>query len=111
MLLRGRHANEGGLHAMSMKRTKQRGAAAGRRSGDYAGFGGSKDKEPEKIWKEDVAGQPDSSFVPYALTNHYAKDTLLAHSTFGKGLVINVDGPRVEVLFETGMKKLGHALA
>ena len=92
---------------MSMKRTKQRGGAAGRRSSDYAGFGGSKDKESEKSWKEDVAAQPDESFVPYALSKHFDKGTLIAHSTFGKGLILNVDGARVEVLFEAGMKKLG----
>ena len=97
---------------MSMKRTKQRsGSAAGRRSGEYVGFGGAKDKEPEKSWKEDVAEQPEDSFVPYALTNHYAKGTLIAHSTFGKGLILAVDGARVEVLFEAGRKKLGHAPA
>jgi len=95
---------------MSMKRTKQRGAAAGRRA-DYAGFSGAKEKEAEKIWKEDVADQPETSFVPYARTNHFAKGTLIAHTTFGKGLILNVDGARVEVLFEAGMKKLGHAPA
>jgi hypothetical protein len=108
MLLGGRHVNEGGLHAMSMKRTKQRGGAAGRRSGEYAGFGGAKEKETEKSWKEDVAEQPETSFVPYALTNHYDKGTLIAHTSFGKGLILNVDGARVEVLFEAGKKKLGH---
>jgi len=109
MLPDGRHANEGGLHAMSMKRTKQRGGAAGRRPGEYSGFGGAKEKESEKSWKEDVADQPEASFVPYALTNHYAKGTLIAHNSFGRGLILNVDGPRVEVLFESGTKKLGHA--
>ena len=94
---------------MSMKRTKQRGSAAGRRSGEYVGFGGAKDKEPERSWEKDVAGQPDTSFVPYALTNHYPKGSLIAHTAFGKGLVLNVDGTRVEVLFESGKKKLGHA--
>jgi hypothetical protein len=95
---------------MSMKRTKQRGAAAGgRRPGDYAGFGGGRDKDQEKSWKEDVADQPEASFVPYALKNHYAKGTLIAHASFGKGLILAVDGPRVEVLFESGKKKLGHA--
>jgi hypothetical protein len=93
---------------MSMKRTKQKGAGAGRKAGEYGGFGG-KEKETEKSWKEDVAEQPDSSFVPYALTNHYAKGVLIAHASFGKGLVIAVDGTRVEVLFEAGKKKLGHA--
>lgn len=93
---------------MSMKRTKQRGTGSGRRAGEYAGFG-ARDKEPEKSWSEDVAGQPDGSFVPYALTNHYSKGALIAHPSFGKGIVLNVDGTRVEVLFEAGKKKLGHA--
>jgi len=96
---------------MSMKRTKQRGAAAGRRSGDYDIFGGAKEKDAEKSWKEDVSDQPEASFVPYALTNHYAKGALIAHNSFGKGLILNVDGARVEVLFEAGKKKLGHAPA
>ena len=47
--------------------------------------------------------------MPYALTNHYAKGTLIAHSSFGRGLILNVDGARVEVLFEAGKKKLGRA--
>jgi hypothetical protein len=96
---------------MSMKRTKQRGTGSGKRTGDFAGFGSGKEKETEKSWKEDVSDQPDGSFVPYALANHYEKGALIAHSTFGKGLILNVDGPRVEVLFESGKKKLGHAPA
>lgn len=104
-------SSEGGLHAMSMKRTKQRGGTGGRRGADYAGFGGAKDKEPAKSWQDDVAAQPEESFVPYALSKHFDKGTLIAHATFGKGVVLNVDGARVEVLFEAGMKKLGHAPA
>jgi len=108
MLFGGFSASEGGLHTMSMKRTKQRGSATGRRAGEGSIFG-NKEKDAEKNWKEDVSLQPDAAFVPYAITNHYAKGVLLAHPSFGKGLVLNVDGTRVEVLFEAGMKKLGHA--
>jgi hypothetical protein len=109
ILFHGFSASEGGLHVMSMKRSKQRGAtASGRRANDYSGFG-NKEKESEKSWKEDVAEQPETMFVPYALTNHYSKGVLLAHPSFGKGLVLNVDGTRLEVLFEEGKKKLGHA--
>ena len=34
---------------------------------------------------------------------------LIKHSKFGKGLVIGVDGARIEVLFEDGTKKLAHS--
>jgi len=94
---------------MSIKRTKQRSSGGRRRSGDQSWFGGDKQADREKSWAEDVASQPDSAFVPYALSGHFPKDTLIAHATFGKGLVLKVDGARVEVLFESGMKKLGHA--
>ena len=92
---------------MSIKRTKQRSSPAARRLGEHAGFGNKK-QEAEKNWQADVAAQPETAFVPYAVTNHYDKGVLIAHSSFGKGLVVQVDGPRIEVLFETGKKKLGH---
>ncbi len=48
-------------------------------------------------------------FSPYATTTKFAKGALVSHSKFGKGLVVSVEGSRIEVLFEDGVKKLGHA--
>jgi hypothetical protein len=55
-----------------------------------------------------MADKTDSDFTPYAMTSRFAKGTLLSHSKFGRGVVVGVEGPRVEVLFEDGAKKLGH---
>ncbi len=94
--------------AMSIKRSKQRNF--GSRDSDEADTGfGSKKVEPPKVWADETTGKPDSDFTPYATTAKFAKGALLVHSKFGKGIVIDVEGARVEVLFEEGAKKLGHA--
>ncbi|MEZ4408665.1 MAG: hypothetical protein R3A52_19660 [Polyangiales bacterium] len=35
----------------------------------------------------------------------------MAHPKFGKGLVVAVDGGRIDVLFEEGVKKLVHGVS
>lgn len=96
---------------MSMKRSKQR--SFSRRDDDVApfSFGAPVNAEPEKSWEEHVTGQPEEAFVPYSLQATFAKGALLAHPKFGKGIVVAVDGARVDVLFSDGKKKLGHRSA
>ncbi len=64
--------------------------------------------ENQPSWAELVADKPDSVFKPYAMTTTYARNDLVRHPKFGKGIVTLVEGSRVEVLFEEGPKKLGH---
>jgi hypothetical protein len=90
---------------MSMKRTKQRSSGSGRDSEDNAPAWG-KPADPEPTWA-DVEGKPDDAFVPFVLSTRYAKGALLRHPKFGKGLVLGVEGTRIEVLFQDGKKKLG----
>jgi hypothetical protein len=92
---------------MSMKRTKQ---AARGRSKDDESLAPWNRKQPEKTYTfaEDVAAQPEESFVPYSLKSRYGKGALLLHPKFGRGVVTTVEGSRVDVLFEDGTKKLGH---
>ena len=95
---------------MSIKRTKQ--ASYGSRNRDYPDdgpFGAAKPSEPTKTWAEHMEGKADDAFVPYALATKFEKGALISHPKFGKGIVVNVEGPRIEVLFEEGAKKLGHA--
>ena len=88
---------------MSIKRSKQQ--SYSRRSGDDApGFS----QAPEQSWEERVNGQPESAFAPYSLTTTFAKESLLLHPKFGKGVVVAVDGGHVDVLFAEGKKTLGH---
>jgi hypothetical protein len=94
---------------MSMKRTKQRGAGGRDKDTDIDFW--AKPSEPEKTWEEQVEGQADDTFTPYALSERYAKGQLVLHSKFGKGIVVDVEANRVEILFQEGKKKLGHGQA
>lgn len=64
---------------------------------------------PVKTWDELVGSQPDEAFKPYALSTTFAKNDLLAHSKFGRGIVTLVENSRIEVLFQDASRKLGHA--
>jgi len=90
---------------MSIKRTKQRTYGSSRDSDDDSYF--KKPTEPEPKW-EDIADKPDDAFTPYAMTSRFAKGALIAHSKFGKGLVVNAEPTSIQVLFQDGTKKLGH---
>jgi hypothetical protein len=91
---------------MSMKRSKQRNSGPDRTSEDDAW---AKPVDPEPTWA-DVASKPDESFTPFALSSRYAKGDLISHPKFGKGLVLDAEATRIEVLFQDGKKKLGHAV-
>ncbi len=95
---------------MSMKRTKQRGAGAGRDKDTNTDFW-AKPNATEKTWAEQIEGKSEEGFVSYTLSERYTKGQLVSHTKFGKGIVIDVDGTRVEILFEEGKKKLGHGQA
>jgi hypothetical protein len=90
-----------------MKRTKQ--YSRGPRREDDRDGGSSGPQQANVNWNEQVQNQPDTAFVPYALTANFAKGALIMHPTMGKGMVVRVVGTRIEVVFSDGMKKLAHA--
>jgi hypothetical protein len=92
-----------------MKRSKQRSSGSNRSGGDDDSPVWAKPAEPEPTWAE-VESKPEESFVAFALSSRYAKGDLISHPKFGKGLVIGVEPTRIEVLFQEGKKKLGHAV-
>ncbi len=94
---------------MSMKRTKPRtsGSSRGTNEDEPAPWG--KPSEPEPAWAE-IESKPDSAFRPFVMASRYAKGNLILHSKFGKGLVLGVEGTRIEVIFKDGKKKLGHSV-
>ncbi|MGH7293884.1 MAG: hypothetical protein ACRELB_03070 [Polyangiaceae bacterium] len=92
-----------------MKRTKQRTSGSGRNS-DHETDPWAKPPAPDPEWSE-VESKPEESFVPFALSTRFAKGDLILHAKFGKGMVLGVEGSRIEVLFQDGKKKLGHAVA
>ncbi len=97
---------------MSMKRSKQRSSGSNRFSGgqDDDPPPWAKPDGPEPTWA-DVESKPESEFVPFAMSSRYAKGDLILHPKFGRGLVIGAEPTRIEVLFQEGKKKLGHAVA
>jgi hypothetical protein len=94
---------------MSMKRAKAKTSGSSRTPGEDDNSYFAKPKEPEKTWAEHMEGKGDESFFIYSMASRFTKGQLLMHSKFGKGVVIAVEPQRVEVLFEDGPKKLGHA--
>lgn len=96
---------------MSMKRNKQRSSGSDRHAaGEDDPPPWAKPADPDPPWAE-VESKPDASFVPFAMSSRYAKGDLILHPKFGKGLVLGVDGTRIEVLFNEGKKKLGHLVS
>jgi hypothetical protein len=93
---------------MSMNRPKR--ASSRRNEPSVSSKSGSSppSTKPPK-WKDVVGDKPDSAFTAYSATVTFAKDALVAHPKFGKGIVIEVDGNKVQILFEEGPKKLVHA--
>ncbi len=95
-----------------MKRSKAKSSGGAGRGADEAEDSYfAKPKEPVKTWAEQVEGKGDDAFVPYAMSTRFTKGQLVLHSKFGKGVVVGVEPLRIEVLFEEGPKKLGHATA
>ncbi len=95
---------------MSMKRSKEV-RRRGREGGEDDGFLSGKNPQKQWDWEKDVSPQPDESFTKYAPQARFARDALIMHPKFGKGVVVDVDTQRVEVLFQDGPKKLAHGLA
>jgi hypothetical protein len=92
---------------MSIRRPKRASRKAEPDLPDSA-TGGS---NPIPDWGAAVAPRPDGDFVPYAPATTFAVSTLVQHAKFGKGIVVGVDGNKVDILFEQGIRKLLHATA
>lgn len=91
-----------------MKRAKpvNRGGRTSTQSEGPLGFGPA--PETPK-WEELVAPREEGDFKPYAMTATFARNDLVTHPKFGKGVVVMVDGAKVEILFQDGARKLGHS--
>lgn len=96
---------------MSMKRAKEVRRGPKDSGGDDDGFFSPKPAAKTWDWEKDVASQPDEAFAAYAATTRFAKEAFVTHPKFGKGVVVDADAQRVEVLFQDGAKKLAHGLA
>ena len=96
---------------MSMKRSKEVRRGPKDATGEEDSYFKSKTPDKKWEWETDVGAQPDSAFAKYAPTARYTLEAMVIHPKFGKGVVVDVDEQRVEVLFQDGAKKLAHGLA
>ncbi len=92
---------------MSIKRTQSRSTRQSSHAGSGSSiFGAGKPKEKEPVWQEDVADRPDDAFTAYSRAGRFASGELVSHPTFGKGLVVRIDGKKMEVLFSDSRRTL-----
>jgi len=72
------------------------------------------DPEPKEnkpaSWAEAVQGKSDADFTPYAVKTTYTVGALIKHPKFGNGVVVAVEPQKIDVLFESGERKLANAL-
>lgn len=94
---------------MSMKRTRQTSQGPRDRGAETGPLFARKAPDAPKPWAELVQDVPEEGFLPYALSARFDKDARILHPKFGKGVVLRVDGARIEVRFSDGDRKLGHA--
>jgi len=80
------------------------------RSGRDAGATDSKEaKQPE--WAKAVEGKAAKDFKAYSVGATFSPGELLRHPKFGDGVVLVVEPGKVEVLFETGTRKLATGMS
>ncbi len=90
---------------MSIKRSKTK--VERRSAGGGSGFGfGTSSPQKEPTWQEAVADQPDDAFTVYSMSERYTPGALLNHAAFGKGIVLSLDGRKMNVLFSDCKKIL-----
>jgi hypothetical protein len=91
---------------MSIHRPKRATARRTESKGTARGSSSSALKPPK--WKDIVHDKPEEAFSSYSQGSRYELNTLLNHPKFGKGIVVEVDGNKVHVLFEEGPRRLLH---
>jgi hypothetical protein len=90
---------------MSIARPKR--ATTRKPAGSSAAAKAAAAAKPPK-WKDVVGDQPDGAFAHYVTSATYKGGSLIAHPKFGKGIVLEVDGHKIHILFEEGMRRLLH---
>lgn len=61
-------------------------------------------------WAEAVEGKGDSDFRAYSVKETYVPGDGVSHPKFGPGVVVGVEPNKMDVLFESGERKLAHSL-
>lgn len=92
--------------SMSIKRTNPKTDRRASGSNSTGGSVSATARKKEATWHEAMAGKSEAEFVNYTMRGRFTPGTLLRHTTFGKGVVLSVDGRKMEVLFGDSKKLL-----
>lgn len=92
--------------SMSIKRTNPKTDRRASVSDSTEGSVSPTARKKEATWHEAMANKSEAEFVNYTIRGRFTPGTLLRHTTFGKGIVLSVDGQKMEVLFADSKKLL-----
>ena len=92
---------------MSMHRPKRATSRKADEGKNRDALGGSGAKLPK--WEDAVGAQPDERFAAYDAGARWVLGALVAHTKFGKGVVVEVEPGKASILFADGVKKLVQA--
>ncbi|GFO61230.1 hypothetical protein GMST_35550 [Geomonas silvestris] len=81
-------------------RTSSTGAAPRARAGRAPA------QSDESIWEEMIRPLDPDHAVPYNMAGRFKTNSLMAHPSFGTGVVVSCQSGKVEVVFKTGRKLL-----
>ncbi len=62
-------------------------------------------------WAAAVQGKSDDTFRAYSVKETYATGDGVTHPKFGNGVVVEVEATKIAVLFESGERRLAHAMS
>lgn len=68
------------------------------------------EEERPANWSAVMEGKTDGDFRTYSVKETYSKGDGVQHPKFGQGVVVAVEPTKIDVLFESGERRLVHSL-
>ncbi|HNS97631.1 MAG TPA: hypothetical protein PLJ27_26905 [Polyangiaceae bacterium] len=68
------------------------------------------EKNRPESWSAAVQALGDNAQRPYSIKETYSIGQGLTHPKFGLGVVVEVESAKIAVLFESGERRLAHAM-
>ncbi|HMJ11987.1 MAG TPA: hypothetical protein VK524_11265 [Polyangiaceae bacterium] len=85
-------------------------AASEGRSASGGGRGRA-EQERRSGWEARISGKALTAFIRYSMERRFSAGDLILHSKFGEGYVTEVDGGKMNVMFQDGARTLAHKSA
>jgi hypothetical protein len=96
-----------GQSGATATRTRKGGSHAAQKTADRLS---RQEAQRLRDWHERISDRAQDAFTTYSPDQTYARDQLVYHRKFGAGYVVGLlEGGKLSVMFEGGMKTLVHA--